>query len=148
LYKVVTGRKDLKKTVKLLVYLGDVFYNLSQVRRCLTLPGTTLKENRMDSNALNLLKKRVDAPATSTPTPVESTENTEFLGIHCPTSMKQSLQMYAGIERITLSQFVREVLQMELMRLARGETSSREQLMRERRAAMAHQVTAKANILD
>jgi len=102
----------------------------------------------MDSNALNLLKKRVDAPATSTPTPVESTENTEFLGIHCPTSMKQSLQMYAGIERITLSQFVREVLQMELMRLARGETSSREQLMRERRAAMAHQVTAKANILD
>lgn len=106
----------------------------------------------MDSNALELLRKRVYEHENTSDTPVEPTDavnaNTNFIGFHCPQSMRESLKMFANIEQITLSQFLREVLQMELMRLTRGETSSREQLMRERRAAAVNHVTAKANNLD
>jgi len=107
----------------------------------------------MDNEALALLRKRTLDPEASSLTPTEpstekTTENTEFIGVHCPATMKQSLQMFAGIERITLSQFVREILQMELLRLTRGETSSRESLMRERRAAIASQVMVNQSVLD
>ena len=108
----------------------------------------------MDHNALDLLRKRVYDHEDTSDTPVDPTDNTEpaknasFIGFHCPETMRESLKMFAGIDRITLSQFVREVLQMELLRLTRGETSSREQLMRERRAALLTQGTGKASVLD
>lgn len=65
-----------------------------------------------------------------------ATRSTEFIGVHCSEALKRQLQIFADIEKISLSQLIREVLQMEVLRLSRGETCSRELLMRERRQAI------------
>ena len=102
----------------------------------------------MDEHALSLLaaktKMAQETPADDSPSSREPSENSEFIGIHCPSQLKSQLQLFAGIERITLSQFIREILQMEVLRLTRGETCSRELLMRERRQAMAGKMSANA----
>jgi hypothetical protein len=72
----------------------------------------------------------------------------DYIGIHCSVTLKSQLLSHATVDRVTLSQFVREVLQMELIRLSRQEVGSREQLMRERRAQWARARAAETTTQD
>ncbi len=71
--------------------------------------------------------------STSSDTTVDAKHYDEFIGFNIESRMKHQLSLQASLDGVGLSQWIREVLQMELLRLTKGEASSREMLIRERR---------------
>ena len=113
----------------------------------------------MDQNALAALNRKTEdveaeasiAQATSSPDANQEespSETKDYIGIHCSVTLKAQLLSHAGVDKVTLSQFVREILQMELIRLSRQEVGSREQLMRQRRAQWARARAAETTTQD
>jgi hypothetical protein len=113
----------------------------------------------VDQNALAALNRKTqdveaqssaDQPTSSINSSQEESpaENKDYIGIHCSVTLKSQLLSHASVDKVTLSQFVREVLQMELIRLSRQEVGSREQLMRERRAQWARARAAETTTQD
>jgi|TARA_R110000824_G_scaffold75263_12_gene191108 hypothetical protein len=95
--------------------------------------------SKIDTNAIAQLNSRVEeiesdnGPPISTDTSVDTKHYDEFIGFNIESRMKHQLSLQASLDGVGLSQWIREVLQMELLRLTKGEASSREMLIRERR---------------
>ena len=99
--------------------------------------------SKIDKDVLDLLNNRVEE-IESEPTPkVQESEAkfTDFIGFNIESRMKSQLTMQANLDGIALSQWIREVLTMELLRIMKGSTSSREQLIRERRMRSVEDMT-------
>lgn len=91
---------------------------------------------KIDKDALLALNARADEIESDSPQtnePLDDKKFNEFIGFNIESRVKSQLALQANLDGVGLSQWIREVLQMELLRITKGEASSREMLLRERR---------------
>tara|TARA_Y100001937_G_scaffold127254_1_gene198948 strand:- start:1261 stop:1566 length:306 start_codon:yes stop_codon:yes gene_type:complete len=91
--------------------------------------------SKIDKDALIALNARANEIETvpDTNEPLDEKKYNEFIGFNVESRIKSQLALQASLDGVGLSQWIREVLQMELLRITKGEASSREMLIRERR---------------